>query len=217
MAKKRAKKKPVARKKPMKKARAVKKPVKMALTAVKKAKGPVNFISGMTYPWGRAKGLLNIFWALIPILGWLALMGYGKKIIQELVKGNTNSLPVFGGFWENLEKGFWVFVLLIPLYVVVTVLGWIPLLGRLIVPVIAIFFIPYLVINFMVKGQFAATLEIKKAASEVFKNLGEYVVAFLKTIAFGIVYGLLCFVLIGIPCLSFGQYFYLADFYRKHS
>lgn len=178
---------------------------------------PAGFQEGMTYPWNRAKGLLNIFWALIPIIGWLALLGYMKTIVQELVKGNTKELPLFGNFWENVKSGFWVFLMLIPLYVVAGALSWLPIVGWMIAIVLNLFFVPYLVTNFLVKGEFKASFEVSKAAAQVFNNIGDYVMAMLKTLAFCILYGLLSIVLVGIPALEFGHMFYLADFYRRHS
>ncbi len=190
---------------------------KKAAGPAQKATAPVKFVDGMAYPWGRAKGLLNIFWALIPILGGFATIGYLKTIVNNLVAGNTKGLPLFGRFWENTGEGLKVFVFLLPLMVVYVLLSSIPYLGGVISAILALFFMPYLVIKFLVKGEFMASLDVQKAVTEVFGNLGEYAMALLKTFAFYVVYGLLSIVLIGIPCLKLGQCFYLADFYRRHS
>ncbi len=76
-----------------------------------------SFTDGLKYPWGVPKRLLNILWALIPILGWLALVSYSQSIIRAIVAGNKTSLPEFIGFGENLRKGFLLFVKSLPLLI----------------------------------------------------------------------------------------------------
>ncbi len=171
---------------------------------------------GLRYPWGHARRLWNILWALLPILGWLALLGYVKKITNALVKGDKAGLPEFGSFSMNMKEGFWVFVKMIPLMIVVMVVQMVPLVGWLAYMLLAIFFVPYLAIHFLVRGDFAATFDYKAVIEHVFGNLKDYAVALLKTIVFYVVYFVLSFVLVGIPCLYFGSCFYLAEFYANN-
>jgi hypothetical protein len=50
----------------------------------------------------------------------------------------------------------------------------------------------------------------------VFDNLGDYVVALLKTIALRAIFLLLIIVLVGIPAGAFAQNIFIADFYRRY-
>jgi len=175
-----------------------------------------NFGSGLGYPWGEPVRLFNILWALIPIIGWLALIGYCQNILRAIIAGNKEKLPEFVSFGDNLERGFILFVKLIPLAVVFHLLHYLPL-GGLIQFIGSVFFMPYLIINLYITNKFEESFNFRKVWDAVFNNLGEYVVAYLKTLGFVIIYGMLSIVLIGIPCLAFGSMFYLAEFYKNHS
>jgi hypothetical protein len=76
--------------------------------------------------------------------------------------------------------------------------------------------LPWLTINFFVKDKFDALWELEKAFKIVTKNFTEYLLALVKTVIFCVIYYLLCFVLVGIPCLQFGSMYYLAKFYKDH-
>jgi len=204
-----------------------------------------SFADGLRYPWGEPKRLLNGLWFLIPIVGWFALTGYFQKILRALVAGNKTSLPEFVDFSDNLKSGFIIFVKAIPLFLAHTLLYSVPLIGQVAGWVAFVFFMPYLYINLMVTKKFEEGFNVQKAFDAVSNNLKEYIIAYLKSIGFVAIYGLpflmliipqidaLAFlkvyiygslfmplvglVLIGIPCLSFGHAFYLAEFYAKHS
>lgn len=171
---------------------------------------------GLKYPWLHARRLWNILWVLLPILGWLALLGYVKRIVNALVKGDKEGLPEFGPFGSNMSEGFWVFVKMLPLMVLVWVINMLPLIGPLVYAFLALFFVPYLTMHFMVRGDFAATFDYKAVIKHVFGNLKDYAVALLKSVVYYAVYFVLSFVLVGIPCLTFGSYFFLAEFYAKN-
>ncbi|MEA3378552.1 MAG: DUF4013 domain-containing protein [Nanoarchaeota archaeon] len=189
---------------------------KEVLALAKKKINYSEFKEGLSYPWRDMKKLWNILWVLIPILGHFALMGYVKKIVNELVKGNNKSLPAFGNFWTNLRLGFWVFIKLVPLMLLLSFINLLPWIGGLVNAFLCIFFIPYLAINFLVTGKFADLFDYKKVIKNVFNNAGEYLIAFFKTLGYMVIYYLLSFVLIGIPCLTFGQFYFLTEFYAKY-
>ncbi len=171
---------------------------------------------GLKYPWVHAKRLWNILWVLLPIFGWLALLGYVKRIVNALVKGDKAGLPEFGPFGSNMTEGFWVFVKMLPLMIVVMVVQMVPFVGPLAYFFLALFFVPYLTMHFLVRGDFAATFDYNAVIEHVFGNLKDYAVALLKSIVYYVVYFVLSFVLVGIPCLTFGSYFFLAEFYAKN-
>lgn len=177
---------------------------------------PISFSKGMGYPWGNASRLWNILWGLIPILGILALIGYFQKIAQALAKKDFKGLPQFGKFWDNTSKGFVLFIKYLPLAVVLWIISSVPVIGKLASTIISIFILPWLVINFFVKDDFAALWEVKKAVNIVSKNLQDYVISFLKQFAYWIIYGIASIILIGIPCNVLGGYVFIVDFYNRH-
>lgn len=172
--------------------------------------------AGIKYPWNNAKRLFNILWVLIPIIGWFALMGYIKAIVQELVKGNVSGLPAFGSFWDNLKEGFMVFIYMIPTMVILYVLMLIPIVGGLVGVFVELFILPWLIINFYVKSDFNALWELNKCFDKVFKNIETYLIALAKTMIYMVIYGLLSIILIGIPGYAFGSLYFMAEFYNKY-
>jgi len=177
----------------------------------------MEFTKGLKYPWGEPRRLWNILWVLVPIIGWFALGGYIKKIVNSIVKGNTKKLPAFGSFEDNLAKGFMLIVKSIPLTIAVIVVGLIPFIGPIITWTFSIFLAPWIGINLLQKYTIESTFEFKKAGIIVFNHLGEYLLALVKTIVFSVIYFVLSIVLVGIPCLSFGREIYFAEFYAKYS
>jgi hypothetical protein len=171
---------------------------------------------GLKYPWNKASRLWYILWLLFPIFGWFALLGYFKRIVRELVKGNKKQLPEFGKFWENFKQGIMIFIFMIPTFLVMAIVGMIPFIGQVLSTLINVFLLPWLMINFFVKETFDSLWEIKKAFNIVFENAIDYIFAYLKTLIFSLIYILLCFVLVGIPCYLFGSSFYLAEFYKSY-
>ena len=51
-------------------------------------KNELSFGDAFKYPFNKWTRMFNILWFLLPIFGWLALGGYGIRIMQEFVKGN---------------------------------------------------------------------------------------------------------------------------------
>ena len=109
-----------------------------------------------------------------------------------------------------------VFVFFIPTIIVLMILQMIPFIGQLVYIVLIVFIVPWLTVNFFVKGTFVSLWELDKAFHKVFDNAIEYLIAYLKTLVYSVIYGLLSLILVGIPCYMFGQLFFIADFYRKH-
>ena len=218
--KKRASKKAAPKRKAAKKAKAAPKR-KPSVAPAPRSRSALSFGDGMRYPWGKPKLLWNALWVIIPILGWFALMGYFRDIVRSIASGNRSSLPEFGKLGENFVNGFIVFVKLLPLYLVYNllsfVLAFIPVIGALAVLFVAIFIMPYLVLHFLVTDKFEDTFAVKKAWDAVLGDFVEYLLAYVRTIGYGFVYLLLSFVLVGIPCLMFGNTIYLVDWYAKHS
>ena len=170
---------------------------------------------GLKYPWNKAGRLWYALWLLIPIFGWLALVGYYKRVIADLVNGKRKELPQFGPFWDNFVVGLKLFIFMIPTIIVLMLISAIPFVGSVLQILISIFMLPWLIINLFMKEDFMALWELKKCFNIVFENAKEYILAYIKTLIYGIIYGILCLVIIGIPCSMFGKMYYLTEFYKR--
>jgi len=186
----------------------------------------LDFKTAFKYPFNRAKGMWNILWVFLPIIGWFALGGYSIRIVKEFIKGKYKRLPTFK-FKSDLKLGFAMFLKSIPFMAVYTLL----LLGvemvatflgiknqKLLVDLVEIFLglfiVPILAINFVNKQTISSFFEIEIVKS-VFNNFWDYVVALLKSILLGIVFLVMWVVLVGIPAGIFTKNIFLADFYRR--
>lgn len=178
----------------------------------------LDFKTAFKYPFNRAKGMWNILWILLPIVGWLALGGYGVRIVKEFSKGKFKKLPIFK-FKSDLELGFFMFLKAIPFVIVYITIGAIldkidPRVAGLANFFIGLFVVPILVINFMNKETVGSFFELGIIKS-VFNNLGDYVVALLKGILLNIIFVIMIVVLVGLPAGTFTKNIFLADFYRR--
>ncbi len=177
----------------------------------------LNFKTAFKYPFNRAKGMWNILWILLPIIGWFPLGGYGIRIIQEFSKGKFKKLPVFK-FKSDFKLGFFMFLKALPFILAYFLFMFIlnainPLLDNVRI-LLEIFMIPILSINFMNKQTIGSFFEFK-ILKAVFKNLGDYIVAVLKSILLFIVFLVMILILVGIPAIVFTENMFLADFYRR--
>ncbi len=178
----------------------------------------LDFKTAFHYPFNRAKGMWNILWLLLPIIGWFALGGYSVRIVQEFIKGKFKQLPTFN-FSSDLKLGFFMFIKALPFLIVygviLSIFGAIdPWFRSIIEVLLGLFIIPILSVNFLNKQTVGSYFEFK-ILNSVFNNLGDYVVAMLKTILLGIIFLIMWIVLVGIPAGVFTQDIFMADFYRR--
>jgi hypothetical protein len=177
----------------------------------------LNFKTAFKYPFNRAKGMWNVLWILLPIIGWFALGGYGVRIIQEFSKGKFKKLPVLK-FKSDFKLGFFMFLKAIPFVLAYMLFMFVlneihSVLDHTRV-LLEIFIVPILTINFINKQTVGSFFEFKKL-KYVFTNLGDYIVAVLKSILLFIVFLVMCLILVGIPAMIFTENMFLADFYRR--
>jgi hypothetical protein len=178
----------------------------------------LKFKTAFSYPFNRAKGLWYILWALLPIFGWLALYGYGIRIIKEFSKGKFKQLPIFK-FSSDLNLGFFMFLKAIPFmlayFIIYAILdftnSW---ASGIIGSLISLFVFPVMLINFYNKESVSSFFEFKILKS-IFYNFWDYVIAVLKDCALAIVFMIMIVVLVGIPAGAFTENMFLADFYRR--
>ena len=79
--------------------------------------GKLDFKTAFKYSFNRAKGMWNILWMLLPVVGWFALGGYSVRIVQEFSQGKFKQLPIFE-FRNDMKLGFFMFIKAIPFVVV---------------------------------------------------------------------------------------------------
>jgi hypothetical protein len=177
----------------------------------------LDFKTAFKYPFSRAKGMWNILWVLLPIIGWFALGGYSIRIIQEFIKGKFKELPTFN-FSSDLSLGFFMFLKAIPFtlaYMIIvgtltTINPWL----RFVSLPFEIFLIPMLYVHFMKKMTVGSLFEFR-IIKPVIDNIGDYIVVILKSILLAIIFMILIVILVGIPAGAFTKNMFLADFYRR--
>jgi len=179
----------------------------------------LDFKTAFKYPFNRSKGMWNILWIFLPIIGWFALGGYGIRIIKEFSKGRFKELPVFK-FSSDLELGFFMFLKALPFVFAYIIVIVVPLyflniwLGITIRIFLEIFIIPILFIHFFNKETIKSLFDFK-IIKYVFDNLGDYMLAILKSILLGLIFLVMMIILVGIPAGAFTKNIFLADFYSR--
>lgn len=184
----------------------------------------LGFKTAFKYPFNRAKGMLNILWIFLPIIGWFALGGYRVRIIQDFCKGKFEQLPTLK-FGSDLKLGLFMFLKAIPFTIaymlfsiglskLISILGMPDGLSALIHLPISLFVIPILTINFLNKETVGSFFELG-ILRYVFANLGDYILAMLKSVLLGIIFFIMIIVLVGIPAGAFTKNIFLADFYGR--
>lgn len=181
-------------------------------------KKELSFGSAFGFPFNRAKGLWNILWILVPIIGWFALGGYCVRIVQGFLKGKFKELPEME-FRSDLGLGCRMFLKSIPFIVAYSIvslaLSFAPFVGRASLLFLEIFVIPMLGVNFIKKMTVDSFFEFG-VVKVVFENIADYFMVIVKSIFLCVVFFLMSIILIGIPAQLFTQHIFLADFYRRN-
>ncbi|MBD3328782.1 DUF4013 domain-containing protein [Candidatus Peregrinibacteria bacterium] len=178
----------------------------------------LTFREAFNYPFKRPIALLNILIILIPILGGFVIGGYGVRIGQAIMRGETKELPKLD-FGDCLKLGFMMFLKAIPFALVISIIFGILIqidlmLYAIVVGLAGLFLFPILGMNFIKKETVSSLFEVG-LIKPVFANFGDYIMVILKSIALGIVWIILMIVLVGIPASTFTQNIFMADFYRR--
>jgi len=179
----------------------------------------LSFEKAFKYPFNRLKGMLNALWILLPIFGWLAIIGYSVRIVNEFLEGKFEQLPTMQ-FGPDMKLGFMMFLKALPFAIVyMIVIGAVGMVSESLLQIvnflISCFVIPLLGVNFMKKQTVESYFEFK-ILNAMKDNLGDYIVMILKTYALVIIFGLMVIVLIGFPALIFTSSIFIADFYRRY-
>lgn len=177
----------------------------------------LDFEKALRYPFNRPLGLLNIFWIFLPIFGWLALYGYGIRIVKYFLKGKFKELPIMF-FTKDLEFGFHMFIKIIPFSIAtvfVSILVGIAPFGFVANILLGWFVYPLLIVNFFRKETVESCFEFE-ILNKMMNDIKEYAIAILKGTAMGIIFSIMIIVLVGIPAGAFTEYIFLADWYRRN-
>jgi hypothetical protein len=173
------------------------------------------------YPFNKFSRLFNFYWVLLPILGWLALAGYTIKIVQAMLKKDFKELPAFGGFTENMKKGFFLLVYMIPIFVVIGLLNLVPFIGPIAIFLLGLFLLPMLYLQYCKNENFMEGYQVKSAINIVFNNIWDYILMILKSLLVGVVFVVasvfIITLIVTLPALVFSKQFLIVDFYNRNS
>ena len=188
-----------------------------AISTKPSATQAIDFKSAFKYPFNRPKGMLNILWVFLPILGWFALMGYSIRIVKNFINNDFKELPLFS-LGDDFKLGFFMFIKMLPLIIVLILINVIltPMkgFGSFISILISTFVFPILVVNFFNKETVSSSFELDKVRP-VFEHFWDYIIVLLKSIGLAIIFLIMSLILVGIPASTFTKNLFLADFYRR--
>ena len=179
----------------------------------------LEFKTAFKYSFNRPLGMLNGLWLLLPVLGWLVILGYVVRIIKEFIKGNFKKLPTLK-FGDDLKLGAIMFIKSVPFIVVCIVIMAIadntyPIVLICIEFVLGFFIMPILFIHFCNK-ETAESLFDFKIIKIIFINLEDYIMTMLKSILLSVIFLIMAVFLVGIPAGMFTRRIFIADFYRRN-
>lgn len=178
----------------------------------------ISFSEAFKYPFKTPKRLLYALLLFVPIIGWLALFGYGVRLVNEFIEGRYEGLIKLD-FMEDLKLGFMVFLKALPFYIVYSIILFAvayvnETLGSLLSLLLGVFVIPLLTVNFMRKQTIESFFEFD-VLKVVKDNIGEYIITALKQYALNIIFLILIIVLVGLPAIIFTNTIFFANFYGR--
>ncbi|KKG01796.1 hypothetical protein DU86_08245 [Methanosarcina mazei] len=154
----------------------------------------------------------------VPIIGWLALFGYGVRLVNEFIEGRYEG-PIKLDFMEDLKLGFMVFLKSLPFYIIYIIILFAATyvsegLGNIISLLLGFFVVPMLAVNFFRKQTVESFFEFS-VLNVVRDNLGEYIITVLKQYTLVIIFMVLSIVLVGIPGMLFTNSIFVANMYGR--
>lgn len=185
----------------------------------------VTVASAICYPFANIRRLFNYYWGIVPILGWMAILGYYIQIVQAVVlKKKAGELPKFSGFWRNVQRGA-------PLFLIIALLCLAMVALRVIGEQLAFGFVfaclsfylgfitPVLLLQYALAENFLAGFDINSASRTVFSNFWAYIATLLKILVVSLCYLLASFfvvtIVLTLPASKFSQYYLFAQFYAS--
>ncbi|WP_410509380.1 DUF4013 domain-containing protein [Methanosarcina hadiensis] len=178
----------------------------------------ISFSEAFKYPFKTPGRLLYALLVFVPVIGWLALFGYGVRLVNEFIEGRYEG-PIKLDFMEDLKLGFMLFLKALPFYIAYVIILSAATyvnetLGSLISLLLGFFVIPMLAVNFMRKQTIESFFEFN-ILNVVKENIGEYIITVLKQYALVIIFMVLSIVLVGIPGMLFTNSIFVANMYGR--
>ncbi|MFV8415890.1 DUF4013 domain-containing protein [Methanosarcina mazei] len=178
----------------------------------------ISFSEAFKYPFKTPKRLLYALLIFVPIIGWLALFGYGVRLVNEFIEGRYEG-PIKLDFMEDLKLGFMVFLKSLPFYIIYIIILFAATyvsegLGNIISLLLGFFVVPMLAVNFFRKQTVESFFEFS-VLNVVRDNLGEYIITVLKQYTLVIIFMVLSIVLVGIPGMLFTNSIFVANMYGR--
>lgn len=183
----------------------------------------LDFTTAFKYPFRRWQGLFNILWVLVPIYGWFLLIGYRVRIVAEFLQGKYQKTPTIqhGDDFVLGWKMFWkAFPGILVLIAGAALTGNMDgrhgpgFIGGLYLLVL-LFIVPILAMNFIKKRTVASCFEFD-LIRVVFNNFVDYLVALLKDLALGLLFLVMCIILVGFPAAVYTKAIFISEFFRTH-
>jgi len=178
----------------------------------------ISFSEAFKYPFKTPARLLYALLLIVPIVGWLALFGYGARLVNEFIEGRYEG-PIKLDFMEDLKLGFMLFLRALPFYIVYVIILFAATyvseaFGNLVSLLLGFFVIPMLAVNFFRKQTIESFFEFG-VLNVVKENIGEYIITVLKQYALIIIFMVLSIVLVGIPAMIFTNSIFIANMYGR--
>ena len=191
----------------------------------------VTIKEALKYPFANFKRLWNFWWVLVPVWGWFVGVGYGIRVIDEILSGKNQELPAIRPFKGLFKTGFLYCVsMLILTFPLSYLLEKIHLSGLYFPDFYELNLLPSVV--FVLVGssllviQFSQTkcirdgINIIQSAKTVWQNPHAYFLTFLKTLVVSLVLLIasipLITLLITFPVMIFSSNYLWAEFYREN-
>jgi len=180
----------------------------------------VSFGDAFKYPFTNWKKLFYILWILVPIAGFFAYTGYVLKIYESAATKKKKELPEWGSFWENMKKGFIIFVIGIIFGIICFIVNMIPLIGIFISWLISAIK-PLFFTNYAVKKEFEAAFDIKLVFGLVKKDIIGFFITWLKSVALTIIWLVITVItlfigsVVTLPAMAYSVAFLWGSYYRE--
>lgn len=180
--------------------------------------GVATLTEALKYPFANWKRLFNYFWILVPVWGWFVVYGYLIRILENLRRGRHRELPTIHPFKGLFSAGFFLCVSIFAYAIILFALSLIPVLGWLIY-IYVLLISPLLLLRYSETKKIKDIFDVVGASEVMFSHFKEYILAWLKTIAFIFILLVaslpLVTLIVTLPAVSLGQYYFFGEFYRE--
>ncbi len=180
--------------------------------------GVATITEALKYPFANWKRLFNYFWILVPVWGWFVVYGYLIRILENLRRGRHKELPAIHPFKGLFSTGFFLCVSIFAYTIILFALSLIPVLGWLIY-IYVLLISPLLLLRYSETKKTKDIFDVVGASEIMFSHFKEYIIAWLKTIAFILILLVaslpLITLIVTLPAVSLGQYYFFGEFYRE--